>query len=272
MLGAGLARIPAGRVLVLCVCAHPLTRWARRWFYLYKEYGYGMAESFALYFAEYFADLRSQMEFLAKLGYFRHAHATPALGGVGIDEAYMDRQRLDTDYLKARPAPTDYWNNAQERELLRACKEGDVATVKKLMAAGVDPNIRDMRDEKVEYAKFGKYSGASPLWYACLGGHAAIVELLHKGYCKLEEPSFNGGTAMHALCQGFEDALPDDRKLGFGRCFIMLGGKYGLAKLSLQDLNDDSNSPVRYASAKLMTVLPSLSMQDDSDVNKYLCH
>ncbi|MES3000310.1 MAG: ankyrin repeat domain-containing protein [Pseudomonadota bacterium] len=90
------------------------------------------------------------------------------------DLAYADLDGPAFEALRHTP------NSNPQRLMLRACAEGDVAKVKRLLAAGLDAN------EETTY-------GNTPLVAACLAGHTAVKDVLIASGARIDKSYARGG-------------------------------------------------------------------------------
>ena len=88
-----------------------------------------------------------------------------------------------------------------ENDIFKACKDGDIKTVKKYIKDKRDVNAKDQK------------SGLSLLHIACMFHHLELVELLLDNGANINSTNNNGSTPLHIACKyNFEDCIGD--KLG----------------------------------------------------------
>lgn len=80
-------------------------------------------------------------------------------------------------------------NMSTDYEIFNAAEKNDSKTLKRLLDAGIDPNVRD-------YDR-----GATPLHLAANKGHVESIELLIDAGADVNAPNKRGRTPIHALME-----------------------------------------------------------------------
>ncbi len=104
-------------------------------------------------------------------------------GRAKIREIFITDAKLDA---KTLPNVQDHSTKSPMQNLSEAAFTGDLTTIKRALADGADPNMRDPQ------------SGSTLLATAALMGHTKIVALLLEHGADVNTKSRDGGTALHA--------------------------------------------------------------------------
>ena len=115
---------------------------------------------------------------------------------LSISEAYEELSSKSSGESPSIPNMSEeLWTDRSDSPLCKACLNGDRVEVNRLLAeARSDPFQQDIVNRP------GR-SGLTPLKYACVNGHDAIVEKLLESGCSVDSTSRAGVTAlMEALC------------------------------------------------------------------------
>jgi len=87
--------------------------------------------------------------------------------------------------------------SAKSEEFVFACRQGDIATVDRLISEARDHGAETLR----EMVDSGDQDDWTPLLFTCIDGHDAVVVRLLAAGVNIEQPLGNGVTPLYLACQ-----------------------------------------------------------------------
>ncbi|EOD10034.1 hypothetical protein EMIHUDRAFT_216183 [Emiliania huxleyi CCMP1516] len=142
---------------------------------------------------------------------------------LSISDAYEELSSKSSGESPSIPNMSEeLWTDRSDSPLCKACLNGDRVEVNRLLAeARSDPFQQDIVNRP------GR-SGLTPLKYACVNGHDAIVEKLLESRCSVDSTSRAGVTALmearadHGADRAFLRMHGEERQRGAACCRLLV--------------------------------------------------